>query len=74
MIPLSNEMKAMLDDAVRDNKQILITGGMCCRKKLIQDYLFMKSWPQGRVAFVTKDGIRPSEPADYEEIESKLNK
>ena len=35
-------------------------------------YIFMKQFPKDKVAIVSPDGIRVSEQADYEEIETKF--
>ena len=62
----------MIDIALESGDHIVFCGGRGYQKKLIQDYIFTKQFPKGKVAIIGPDGIRESELADYEEIETKF--
>lgn len=70
---MNRKIKAMIDVALESSSCIVICGGgRVCQKKLIQNYIFMKRFPKEKVAIISPNGIRESELADYEEIETKL--
>lgn len=69
---MDRKIKARIDAALESNEQVVFSGGRGYQKKLIQNYIFMKQFPKGKVAIVSPDGIRESESADYEEIETKF--
>ena len=68
---MNRKIKARIDVALESGEQVVFDGGRGYQKKLIQDYIFMKQFPKGKVAIISHDGIRESELADYEEIETK---
>ena len=69
---LQTEMgvRKMLEDAIANNQQIILTGGRNSGKRLIQNYIFMKQWDKtrGKVYNVGINGITECELADAEEI------
>lgn len=69
---MNRKIKARIDVALESGEHIVFGGGRGYQKKLIQDYIFMKHFPKGKVAIISPDGIRESESADYEEIETKF--
>lgn len=69
---MNRKIKAMIDATLESGKCIVFCGGRGYQKKLIQNYIFMKQFPEYKVAMLSPDGIRVSEQADYEEIETKL--
>lgn len=69
---MDRKIKAKIDAALERGYHIVICGGRGYQKKLIQNYIFMKQFPKGKVAIISPDGIRESELADYEEIETKF--
>ena len=69
---MNRKIKASIDAALESGDRIIICGGRGYQKKLIQNYIFMKQFPKGKVAIIGPDGIRESELADYEEIETKM--
>ena len=71
---MNRKIKARIDAALESGGNVVFCGGRGYQKKLIQNYIFMKKFPKGKVAIISPDGIRESELADYEEIETKLNK
>ena len=71
---MDRKIKARIDAALESGGHVVFCGGRGYQKKLIQNYIFMKQFPKEKVAIISPDGIRESEPADYEEIETKLNK
>lgn len=62
----------MIDTALESGEHIVFGGGRGYQKKLIQDYIFAKQAPKGKVATISPNGIREFDFADYEEIETKL--
>ena len=71
---MNSKIKARIDAALESGGHVIFCGGRGYQKKLIQNYIFMKQFPKEKVAIISPDGIRKSEPTDYEEIETKLNK
>ena len=69
---MDRKIKAMIDAALECGGHFVFCGGCHSKKKLIQDYIFMKQFPKGKVAIISHEGIRESESADYEEIETKI--
>ena len=69
---MKRKVKAKIDAALESGCHVVFCGGRGYQKKLIQNYIFMKQFPKGKVAMISSDGIRASEQADYEEIETKL--
>ena len=68
MITIHPKIKKELDDAFANNKQMLIIGGRNFGRRLIQNYIFTKQFPKGKVVIVSKEGIRTMEDADAVEI------
>lgn len=58
----------MIDAALESGEHIVFCYGRGYQKKLIQDYIFAKQVPKGKVATISPNGIRESDLADYEEI------
>jgi hypothetical protein len=69
---MNRKIKARIDAALERGDHIVFCGMRGYQKKLIQNYIFMKQFPKGKVAIISPDGIRESELADYEEIETKF--
>lgn len=69
---MDRKIKARIDAALESGDHIIFCRGRGYQKKLIQDYIFMKQFPKGKVAIISPNGIRESELADYEEIETKI--
>lgn len=69
---MDRKIKARIDSALERGDHIVFCGGRGYQKKLIQNYIFMKQFPKGKVAIISPDGIRESESADYEEMEAKF--
>ena len=69
---MKRKIKAMIDAALESGVHVVFCGGRGYQKKLIQNYILMKQFPKGKVAMISSGGIRVSEQADYEEIETKF--
>lgn len=69
---MNKKIKARIDATLESGGHIVFCCGRGYQKKLIQNYIFMKQFPKDKVAIVSPDGIRVSEQADYEEIETKF--
>lgn len=67
---MNRKIKAMAGVALESGGHVIIGGGRGYQKKLIQNYIFAKQFPKEKVAIVGPDGIRASNQADYEEIET----
>lgn len=65
---MNRKEKAIIDDAIANNKRIVFCGGRSCGKRLLQQYALLKQWPTGIVVQVDKDDVRLSELADAVEI------
>lgn len=65
---MNRKIKARIDAALESGEHIVFCGGRGYQKKMIQDYIFAKQIPEGKVATISPNGIRESELADYEEI------